>query len=84
MEHGLGLSTKTGLLLVVSALTLGVQRGLASLVLGHLVLGVLAALLAGAEGLARLGDGHLQKTNSVLWFQMYFLHPGKQNGGARM
>lgn len=60
LEDGLSLATETGLLPVVAALALGVERGLASLVLGHLVQGVLAALLARAEGLARLRDVHLQ------------------------
>ena len=45
-EDGLGLSTETGLLAVVSTLTLSDDRGLASLVLGHLLRGVLLAPLA--------------------------------------
>jgi hypothetical protein len=56
VEDRLGLTTITGLLAVVSSLTLGEQRGLASLVLGDLVLGVLAALLALAVGVAGLGN----------------------------
>lgn len=56
VENGLGLTTITALLSVVTALSLGEQRGLTSLVLGHLVLGVLAALLALAVGVSGLGD----------------------------
>jgi hypothetical protein len=56
VEDGLSLTTVTGLLAVVTALSLGKQRGLASLVLGDLVLGVLAALLALAVGVTGLGN----------------------------
>ena len=56
VEHGFGLTTITALLTVVSSLSLGEQRSLTSLVLGDLVLGVLAALLALAVGLAGLGN----------------------------
>lgn len=56
VEDRLGLTTITALLSVVTALTLGEQRGLASLVLGNLVLGVLAALLALAVGVSGLGN----------------------------
>jgi hypothetical protein len=56
VEDGLGLTTVTALLSVVTALTLGEQRGLASLVLGDLVLCVLAALLALAVGVSGLGN----------------------------
>jgi hypothetical protein len=56
VEDGLGLTTVTALLPVVTALTLGVQRGLASLVLGDLVLGVLVALPALAVGPAGFGN----------------------------
>lgn len=56
VEDGLGLTTVTGLLAVVTALTLGEEGGLASLVLGDLVLGVLAALLALAVGVTGLGN----------------------------
>ena len=65
VEDRLGLTTITGLLTVVSALSLGEQRGLASLVLGDLVLGVLAALLALAVGVSRLGNVDLKCTISV-------------------
>lgn len=56
VEDGLGLTTISGLLAVVTTLSLGEKRGLASLVLGDLVLGVLAALLALAEGVTGLGN----------------------------
>merc|ERR1719310_728609 len=58
VEDGLGLTTESGLLAVVTALTLGVQRGLASLVLGDLVHGVLPALLGLAVSLLGLGNVH--------------------------
>lgn len=84
MENGLGLTTITGLLSVVTTLTLG-EKGslecmcerenprsknspmpyLASLVLGNLVLGVLAASLALAEGLASLGNVDLRRFASA-------------------
>jgi len=60
VEHGLGLTTITGLLAVVTSLSLREERGLASLVLGNLVLGVLLALLALAVGLTGLGNVDLQ------------------------
>merc|ERR1712167_182241 len=56
VEDRLGLTTETGLLPVVTPLTLREKGRLAGLVLGHLVLGVLLALLAPAEGLAGLRD----------------------------
>ena len=76
-ENGLGLTTETLLLSVVTALTctahsvlcaarsnarrtLGEEGGLASLVLGHLVVSVLKALLAGTERAARLRNVHLE------------------------
>lgn len=52
VEDRLGLTTVTALLAVVTTLTLGVEGSLAGLVLGDLVLGVLAALLALAVGVA--------------------------------
>ena len=58
VEHGLGLTTKTSLLAVVTTLTLGVDAILALLVLGDLVGCVLAALLRGAESVLGLGDGN--------------------------
>ena len=56
MEDGLGLTTITTLLAVITTLSLGEQRSLSGLVLGDLVLGVLAALLALAVGVAGLGN----------------------------
>ena len=56
VEDRLGLTTVTGLLAVVTALTLGVEGSLAGLVLSDLVLGVLAALLALAVGVAGFRD----------------------------
>lgn len=56
VEDGLGLTTITRLLAVVTSLTLGKQRSLAGLVLSDLVLGVLAAILALAVGVAGLGN----------------------------
>lgn len=54
VENGLGLTTVTGLLTVVSSLTLGEQGSLTGLVLGDLVLGVLLAVLTLAVGLSGL------------------------------
>jgi hypothetical protein len=54
VEDWLGLTTVTGLLTVVTTLTLGEKRSFTSLVLGDLVLGVLSALLTltvGSSGL---------------------------------
>jgi len=65
VEDGLGLTTVTGLLAVISTLTLGEQGGLSSLVLGNLVLGVLAALLALAVGVTGLGNVDLRKISRV-------------------
>ena len=56
VEHGLRLSSESHLLGIVPALALGEVRGLAGLVLGHLVVLVLPALLAGAVGLALFRD----------------------------
>lgn len=60
VEHGLGLAAKALLLVTVPPGTLGVLGCLAGLVLGHLVLAMLAALLALAERFAGLGDVHLE------------------------
>ena len=65
VENGLSLTTVTLLLAVVTALSLGPAGGLASLVLGHLVEGVLLALAASAEGTAFLGDVHLQHSKGI-------------------
>jgi hypothetical protein len=56
VEDRLGLTTVTGLLAVVTTLSLSEERSFSSLVLGNLVLGVLLARLALAVGLAGLGD----------------------------
>lgn len=56
VEDRLGLTTITGLLSVITTLSLGEKGGLASLVLGDLVLGVLAALPALAVGVSGLGN----------------------------
>jgi hypothetical protein len=71
VEDGLGLTTITGLLAVITALSLSEQRGLASLVLGDLVLGVLAALLALAVGVTGLGNVDLI-SNSSQFFSVPF------------
>jgi hypothetical protein len=55
-RKGEGGRRRTGLLPVVTTLSLSEERGLARLVLGHLVRGVLAALLTLAVGPAGLGD----------------------------
>lgn len=55
VEDGLGLTSETHLLAIVTTLSLGEVRGLSGLVLGHLVGLVLAALLAGAVSLTFLG-----------------------------
>lgn len=60
MLDRLGLTTETLLLSVVTSLTLSEEGGLACLVLGDLVRLVLAALLAGAVSVTRLGDVHLR------------------------
>lgn len=64
VENWLRLTTVTALLSVVTALTLGEQRGLASLVLGDLVLGVLAALLALAVSVSGLGNVDLETAST--------------------
>lgn len=54
VENWLGLTTVTGLLTVITTLTLGKEGSLTSLVLGNLVLSVLSALLTltvGSSGL---------------------------------
>ena len=56
VEHGLGLTTKTSLLAVVTTLTLGLRAVLALLVLGDLVGSVPSALLGGEESVLSLGD----------------------------
>lgn len=51
MENGLGLTTESGLLGVVTSLSLGVQGIFALLVLGHLVQFVSSAVLGRAVSL---------------------------------
>lgn len=58
-EDGLGLSTETLLLAIVTTTTLGSAALLGLFVLGHLVQLVAPALLA--EGLTLLGNVHLQE-----------------------
>lgn len=65
VENRLGLTTITGLLAVVTSLTLGVQRGLAGLVLGNLVRRVLTALEALAVCVSGLGDVDLRDARRV-------------------
>eukprot|EP00002_Diphylleia_rotans_P036792 TRINITY_DN815_c0_g1_i1.p1 TRINITY_DN815_c0_g1~~TRINITY_DN815_c0_g1_i1.p1 ORF type:complete len:182 (+),score=27.47 TRINITY_DN815_c0_g1_i1:167-712(+) len=67
VEDGLGLTSETALLAVVTALTLGEEGSLADLVLGHLVGGVLAASLGLAEGVAGLGD--LDHCEGEVWIR---------------
>ncbi len=59
VEDRLGLTTITGLFAVVTTLTLSEKGSLSGLVLGDLVRGVLAALLALAVGVAGLWDINL-------------------------
>lgn len=58
VKDGLGLTTKTSLLVVVPPLALGEVGGLTSLVLIHLVNRVLPALLGLAESPPFLGNVH--------------------------
>jgi len=60
VKDGLGLTTITGLLTVVTSLTLGEEGSLTSLVLSNLVRGVLLAGLALAIGVAGLGNVDLK------------------------
>lgn len=70
VENRLGLTTVTGLLPVVSSLTLSEQGSLTSLVLGDLVLSVLLALLALAVGLSSLGN--VDHFGYMLWNRQIF------------
>lgn len=56
MEDWLGLTTVTGLLSVISSLTLGEKGSLTSLVLSDSVLGVLSTLLTLTVSLSGLWD----------------------------
>jgi len=58
VKDGLGLSSVTRLLPVITPLTLRIERILALLVLGNLVKGVLLAVLSLAEGLLGLRNVH--------------------------
>jgi len=58
VKHGLGLSSKSHLLGVVTTLSLGEVRSLSGLVLGDLVVLVLTALFTSAVGLTFLGYIH--------------------------
>lgn len=84
VEDRLGLTTITGLLAVITTLSLSEQRGLASLVLGDLVLGVLAALLALAVGVAGLGNVDLVIPIRVSFtvFRQFACFVSEVTGGA--
>jgi hypothetical protein len=62
VENGLGLTTITRLLTVVTSLTLSEQRGLTGLVLGNLVRSVLSTLGTLAVGVTGLGNVNLECT----------------------
>lgn len=61
VEDGLGLTTITALLTVVTALSLSEDGGFTGLVLGNFVGGVTTALLTGTEGFTSLRDVDLLK-----------------------
>jgi hypothetical protein len=85
VEDRLGLTTITALLAVISTLTLGEQGGLASLVLGDLVLGVLAALLALAVGVTGLGNVDLlQPVLAMCVASRFCCHRVAEPAGAPM
>lgn len=65
--YGLGLTTVTALLSVVSSLSLGNDGVLSLLVLGDLVRGVLSALLALAVGSSGLGNVDPISSNSSIF-----------------
>jgi hypothetical protein len=69
VENGLGLTTITGLLTVITSLTLGEERSLTSLVLGDLVRSVLSALDALTEGVTCLGNVDLFNIVSIKFFE---------------
>jgi len=56
VENGLGLTTITGLLAVITSLTLSKERSLTSLVLSDLVRSVLSALATLTVGVTGLGN----------------------------
>lgn len=61
MKDWLCLPTITRLLSVVTSLTLDIKAVFAFLVLGHLVKGMLFAILSLAKGLLRFGYVHLKE-----------------------
>jgi hypothetical protein len=63
VENGLGLTTITGLLTVITSLTLSEQRSLTGLVLSDLVRSVLSTLGTLAVGVTGLGNVDLQVDN---------------------
>jgi hypothetical protein len=65
VENGLGLTTITGLLTVITSLTLSEERSLTGLVLSDLVGSVLSALGTLTVGVSGLG-------NVDLWFKATF------------
>jgi hypothetical protein len=73
VENGLGLTTITRLLTVVTSLTLSKQRGLTGLVLSDLVGSVLSALGALTVGVAGLGNVNLH--NQILFKKNPSIHP---------
>jgi len=76
VEDRLGLTSVTGLLAVITTLSLGEKRSFSCLVLGDLVLGVLLAVLALAVGSAGLGYVDLrvrsQHSHIMGWFSFPF------------
>jgi hypothetical protein len=83
VEDGLRLSSVTGLLPVVTPLTLGEDRVLALLVLRDLVGGVLAALLALAVSPASLGNVDLAATENGRRRSARVLVMAGRDGSAR-
>ena len=79
MENGLGLTTITGLLTVITSLTLSEERSLTGLVLSDLVRSVLSALGTLTVGVTGLGNVDLISTNCVNRFASNFElnHPSK-------
>jgi hypothetical protein len=65
VENGLGLTTITGLLTVITSLTLGEKRSLTGLVLGDLVGSVLFTLGALAVGVTGLGNVDLMREEYI-------------------
>ena len=59
VEDGFGLTTVTGLLAIVTTLSLSENGGFTGFVLGNLVGSVTAALFTSTKGLTSLGNVHL-------------------------